>query len=73
MIIYVLCPHMVLSGGPELLHQFVFYLNSSGVESYITYYGYKPERGGGYLSNIPIMLMTSLFSQILMIQKKILL
>ena len=45
MIIYVLCPHMVLSGGPELLHQLVFYLNSSGVESYITYYGYKPERG----------------------------
>ena len=73
MIVYVLCPHMVLSGGPELLHQFVFYLNSSGIKAYITYYGYKPDRGGGYRLNILIILMISQCSPILMIQKKILL
>ena len=34
MIVYVLCPHMSISGGPELLHQLVFYLNHSGIEAY---------------------------------------
>lgn len=35
--LYVLCPANVKTGGPELLHQFVYVLNSNGVNAHIVY------------------------------------
>jgi hypothetical protein len=35
--IYVICPAKVVTGGPELLHQFVNVLRSEGREAYIAY------------------------------------
>lgn len=37
--IYVLCPYGTVTGGPDALHQMVFYLNSIGVSASIVYTG----------------------------------
>lgn len=34
---YILCPHNVISGGPETLHTFVSTINDLGYEGYIVY------------------------------------
>lgn len=39
--IYVHCPAGVVTGGAELLHQLVSFLNDNGRESYIVYWGEK--------------------------------
>lgn len=38
-IVYVHCPAGVVTGGAELLHQLVSFLNDNGRESYIVYWG----------------------------------
>lgn len=35
--IYVFCPSYIVSGGPEALHQMVYYLNKNGIETYLVY------------------------------------
>ena len=35
--IYVLCPAHLKTGGPELLHQLVYVLNSYGINAHIVY------------------------------------
>lgn len=37
--VYVFAPAGIVTGGSELLHQFVDYLNNNGKEAYIVYYG----------------------------------
>lgn len=39
--IYVYCPAGVVTGGAELLHQLVSFLNDNGREAYIVYFGEK--------------------------------
>ena len=39
--IFVLCPGNAVSGGPELLHQFVDSLNNQGGDAYILYYPFE--------------------------------
>ena len=36
-IVYVLCPANYVTGGPDALHQMVFYLNKIGVNAKIVY------------------------------------
>ena len=36
--IFVCCPKGVITGGPELLHQFVHSLRMKGVDAYVLYY-----------------------------------
>lgn len=36
--IYVVCPAMAATGGPELLHQLVYKLNKLGFNAYMSYY-----------------------------------
>lgn len=38
-VVYVLCPAYIKTGGPELLHQLVYKMNSNGIKAFITYYG----------------------------------
>lgn len=40
-IIYVVCPANVKTGGPELLHQLVYWLNKQNQKAYIAYVGAK--------------------------------
>lgn len=35
--IYVICPYGLVTGGPDALHQFVFYCNSNNIDSSIIY------------------------------------
>lgn len=42
--IYVYCPGGIVSGGPELLHQLVDYLNNHGLDAYILYYSNKDKK-----------------------------
>ncbi|MCR5734214.1 MAG: hypothetical protein K6G22_06380 [Lachnospiraceae bacterium] len=35
--VFVLCPRAIKTGGPELLHQLVYHINSLGGDAYITY------------------------------------
>ena len=41
--IYVFCPNDAVTGGPDALHQLVFYLNEIGCEAQIVYYAYTPK------------------------------
>ena len=36
--IFVVCPANLVTGGPELLHQFVDSLNTQGADAYLLYY-----------------------------------
>ena len=36
--VVVCCPAELVTGGPELLHQFVHHLTEQGVDAHITYY-----------------------------------
>jgi len=36
--IYVFCPYGVITGGPDALHQIVYYLNDLGITAHIVYY-----------------------------------
>jgi len=36
--VYVLCPAYLKTGGPELLHQLVYKLNTNNVDAFITYF-----------------------------------
>lgn len=38
--IYVFCPNDFVTGGPDALHQIVFYLNQAGFDAEIVYYAY---------------------------------
>lgn len=40
--IYVACPANFATGGPELLHQLVHYLNNLGFNAYMYYFNQKP-------------------------------
>ena len=42
--VYVLCPSYLVSGGPDALHQMVYYLNSLGIEAYIVYVDIKTRK-----------------------------
>ena len=35
--IYVICPYGLVTGGPDALHQMVYYLNNNGFNAYIVY------------------------------------
>lgn len=37
--IYILCPALVQTGGPEALHQLCYYLNNLNQQAYMIYYG----------------------------------
>ncbi|WP_157035349.1 hypothetical protein [Psychromonas ingrahamii] len=39
--VFVICPGNIVTGGPELLHQFVQALNVSGADAKIIYYPFK--------------------------------
>lgn len=39
--VFICCPANVITGGPELLHQFASKLQQKGVESYILYYPFN--------------------------------
>lgn len=41
--VYVICPGNVVTGGPELLHQFVHGLNKRGVDASIVYFPFDNE------------------------------
>lgn len=41
--VYVFCPDSAVSGGPEALHQMVFYLNEIGVDASLVYFGKTPK------------------------------
>lgn len=39
--IYVFCPNDIVTGGPDALHQIVFYLNQLGFDAKIVYYAFS--------------------------------
>ncbi|NNS07613.1 hypothetical protein [Erwinia sp. JH02] len=39
--VYICCPANVVTGGPELLHQFASKLQDNGVDSYLIYYPFE--------------------------------
>lgn len=39
--VYVFCPNDFVSGGPDALHQLVYYLNFSGINAEIVYYAFS--------------------------------
>ena len=41
--VYAFCPGGVVTGGPELLHQLVGYLNERGVDAYLLYHPFSGE------------------------------
>lgn len=56
--IYVFCPNDIITGGPDALHQMVYYLNVIGYESKIVYYAFTkkhvfsiPESYKNYVSS----------------------
>lgn len=55
--IYVFCPNDFVSGGPDALHQLVYYLNQLGLDAEIVYYAFSkkhtygiPDSYGKYVS-----------------------
>ncbi|MGS0066197.1 hypothetical protein ACUOJY_28970, partial [Escherichia coli] len=55
--VVVCCPAELVTGGPELLHQFVHHLTEQGVDAHITYYPFcskhsTPEAYKHYKINI---------------------
>ena len=56
--IYVFCPNDFVSGGPDALHQLVFYLNNLGLDAEIVYFAFTrhhhfaiPEAYSKYISH----------------------